>query len=195
MKIGLGAGAGVLGLILLRRVFTTEYRLHVAGPDGRVLARPAGLARAAGVSLPAYVLASMMQSEEKTDRGRLAVGRAAWNASRQDEYRLLKKIVPAGHLGSQLVNPYASTERPPTARTLQLAQTILEGRVPDFVEGATQWDAPRAQDRRHALFIADPARYPKYRWSSEDIAQKRLLDGMREVWVPGVAETRFWARV
>ena len=194
LKLAAGLGAGVAGLVLLRDLFSPEYRLHVAGPDGRVAARPAGLARAAGVSLPAYVLASMMQSEEKTDRGRLAVGRAAWNAVRQDPEKLFNKIAPAGCLGSQLVNPYASTERPPTARTLQLAQTILEGRVPDFVEGAMQWDAPLAQDRRHALFLSDPVRYPKYRWSSRDIAQRRLQSGMREVWVPGVAETRFWTK-
>lgn len=193
LKLAAGLGAGVAGLVLLRDLFSPEYRLHVAGPDGRVAARPAGLARAAGVSLPAYVLASMMQSEEKTDRGRLAVGRASWNAARQDADRLVRKITPEGWLGSQLVNPYASTARPPTARTLQLAQTILEGRVPDFVLGAVQWDAPAAQDAHHALYLSDPARYPKYRYSSEDIAERRLAAGMREVWVPGVPATRFWA--
>ena len=193
MKIGLGLGASAIGLVLLRRAFVPEYRLHVAGPDGRVEASPSGLARAAGVNLSTYVLASMMQSEEKTDRGRLAVGRAAFNASRKDAGRLVSKLCPDGYLGSQLVNPYASTERPPTARTLDLAQAILDGRVPDFVLGAVQWDAPVAQDRRHALYLADPARYPKYRWSSQDIAKKRMAAGMREVLVPGVPETRFWA--
>ena len=193
MKIGLGAGAGVLGLILLRRAFSPEYRLHVAGPDGRVAARPAGLAWAAGVSLPAYVLASMMQSEEKTDRGRLAVGRAAWNAGHQDPDKIIRKLIPEGYMGSQLVNSYASTARPPTARTLQLAQTILEGRVPDFVLGAVQWDAPAVQDAHHALYLSDPDRYPKYRYSSEDIAKRRVAAGMSEVWVPGVPATRFWA--
>jgi len=195
LKIVAGLGAGIVGLALLRRIVSPEYRLHVAGPDGRVEASPAGLARAAGTSLPAYALASMMQSEEKTDRGRLAVGRAAWNASRQSEGRLIAKLLPDGYLGSQLVNPYASTARPPTSRTLALAQTILDGRVPDFVLGAVQWDAPAAQDAHHALYLAEPARYPKYRWSAADVARKRLQDGMREVWVPGVPSTRFWARV
>jgi hypothetical protein len=194
-KIAAGIGAGALGLALLRQLASPEYRLHVAGPDGRVEASPAGLARAAGVSLPAYVLASMMQSEEHSDRGRLAVGRAAWNAVAQSAEKIIKKIIPAGYLGSQLVNSYASSAVAPTARTLQLAQTIIEGRVPDFVLGAVQWDAPAAQDRRHALYLACPARYPKYRWSSEEIAEKRRQDGMREVRVVGVPSTRFWTRV
>lgn len=192
--LGIGLGAAI-GLNLLRQLLPpVETRPHVAGPSGYVDADPAGLARAAGASLPAYVLASMMQSEESSDRGRLAVGRAAWNAARGDPGRLLRLLVPGGRLGTQGVNPYAATHLGPTARTLQLAAAILAGRVPDFVEAATQWDAPEAQDRRHQLYLADPARYPRYRWSSEDVARKRRAAGAREVRVPGVPETRFWTR-
>jgi hypothetical protein len=64
--------------------------------------------------------------------------------------------------------------------------------VPDFVEGATQWDAPDAQDKLHALYLADPARYPGYHLSSADLAERRRREGKREVWVPGVPKTRFW---
>jgi hypothetical protein len=163
------------------------------GPDGLVAADPGGLARAAGVDLATYALASAMQSEEKTDRGRLAVGRAAWNAVRGDRSRVFAKLCPTGRFGSQDVNTYADTKRPPTARTLQLAAAVLEGRVPDIVDGATQWDAPKVQDRLHALYLRDPQRYPKYRHSSDDVARRRVAGGARMVLVPGVPDTRFWS--
>lgn len=190
VAVGLGAAAGVG---LLRHLFPpVETRPHAPGPSGYVDASPAGLARAAGCELPEYVLASLMQSEEETDKGRLAVGRAAWNAARGNRRRLVRLVIPAGRLGTQLVNPYAATHRGPTSRTIALATAITSGRVPDFVEGSVQWDAPEAQDRRHRLYLADPARYPKYRWSSADVARKRAAAGAREVRVPGVPHTRFW---
>lgn len=191
-----GLGGAVLGLVaLVRRLAPpVETRLHVVDPRGRVAADPEGLARAAGASLPMYALASAMQSEEGSDRGRLAVGRAAWNAAREDQTRLVKLLLSSGGLGDQTVNPYAATSRPPTARTLSLAVAVIEGRVPDFVEGAIQWDAPRAQDRLHALYLRDPKRYPKYRRSSREVAERRRASGMREVRVPGVTETRFWTK-
>jgi len=129
----LGTASGI-GIALLARHLSppAETRLHVTGPDGYVEASPAGLARAAGVDLDVYVLASAMQSEERSDRGRLAVGRAAWNAVGGRRDRLASKIIPSGRLGTQLVNPYADTRRPPTVRTLGLAAAFVEGRVPDF---------------------------------------------------------------
>jgi hypothetical protein len=193
--VAVGVGA-VAGLGLLRYLFPPpETRPHVVGPTGYVEASPAGLARAAGVELDVYVLASAMQSEENDDRSRLAVGRAIWNAVRGRRGRLVKQLIPRGRLGSQLVNPYASTHRGPTAGTLQLAQAIVDGRVPDFVEGAVQWDAPAAQDRRHQLYLKDPLMYPKYRYSSADIALRRQADGAREVRVSSVPNTRFWTYV
>jgi hypothetical protein len=191
-----GLGGAALGLVALMRrlVPPPETRLHVVGPGGRVAADPEGLARAAGASLPSYALASAMQSEEETDRGRLAVGRASWNAAREDRRRLVRLLLSSGGLGDQAVNPYAATSRPPTARTLALAEAVIAGRVPDFVEGAVQWDAPRTQDRLHALYLRDPKRYPKYRRSSAEVAERRRAAGMREVRVDGVPNTRFWAK-
>jgi hypothetical protein len=61
------------------------------------------------------------------------------------------------------------------------------------VEGAVQWDAPAAQDRAYANWLRDPSRYPRRR-SSAEVAGRRLAGGMREVYVPGVAGTRFWTR-
>ena len=190
--VGLGAAAGAG---LFRHFFPpVETRPHLAGPSGYVDADPEGLARAAGVPLDVYVLASAMQSEENDDRGRLAVGRAAWNAVRGRRGKLVPLLIPSGRLGTQDVNHYAATHRAPTARTLELARAIVAGRVPDFVRGAVQWDAPAAQDRRHALYLRDPARYPRYRLSSADVARRRAGSGMREVRVSGVPDTRFWTR-
>jgi hypothetical protein len=191
----IAAGVGVAaGLTLLGRLLrpSVELRHHVVGPSGFVEASPAGLARAAGVDLATYALASAMQSEEHDDRGRLAVGRAAWNAARGSGLRLVRLLLPRGRLGSQETNPYAATSKPPTARTLGLAAAIANGRVPDFVERAVQWDAPEAQDRLHRLYLMDPKKHPKHRHSSEDVARRRRAAGAREVRVPGVEKTRFW---
>lgn len=190
-----GAAGAVAASILLRRLLvpSVETRLHVPGEDGLVEASPAGLAQAAGVPLPTYALASAMQSEEHNDRGRLAVGRAIWNKVRGRSDKIFEILCPTGRFGRQTVNPYAATSMGPTARTLGLAQAIVEGRVPDFVEGAVQWDSPSVQDKFHRLYLRDPVRYPKYRMSSADIATRRVAGGAREVRVPGVPHTRFWS--
>jgi len=195
LPLAAGAAGAVAASLLLRRLLSpdVETRLHVPGPDGLVDASPAGLARAAGTSLPVYALASAMQSEENTDRGRLAVGRAVWNKVRGRADKIFTVLCPTGRFGRQTVNPYAATSASPTARTLGLAQAIVDGRVPDFVEGAVQWDAPAAQDRNHLLYLADPVRYPKYRMSSADITARRIAGGAREIRVPGVPNTRFWS--
>ena len=190
--IGLGS-ASVLGLSWLARRFSVETRLHVPNQHGIVEAEPEGLARAAGVTLEQYALASAMQSEEKTDRGRLAVGRAIWNAVRQDKDRIVKKLLPHGYFSSQDSGQYAATSRPPTARTLAMAAALMEGRVPDFVDHAVQWDAPKAIDHNHHLYLQDPKRYPHYRFSAAEIAQRRRADKAHEVRVPGIPDTRFWS--
>lgn len=189
-----GLGGAVAAASALRYLLPpVETLLHVAGPDGLVASSPAGLARAAGVGLPVYALASAMQSEERTDRGRLAVGRAVWNAVRGRADRIFPKLCPTGRLGRQVANAYADTSRPPTARTLDLAAAMVAGRVPDFVEGAVQWDAPAAIDRNHRLYLADPARYPRYRRSAAEVAARRLAGGAREVRLADVPNTRFWS--
>ena len=191
---GLGTAA-VFGLSWLFRTkkITVEYGLHAPNALGVVEADPEGLARAAGVDLDVYALASAMQSEEKTDRGRLAVGCAVWNHVRQNRKKLVPVLLPRGYFSSQDSGQYAATDRGPTSRTLALAGAIVAGRVPDMVNRAVQWDAPLAQDRRHQLYLKNPARYPAYRHDSQEIAERRKKDGAHEVRVPGVRETRFWA--
>ena len=190
--VGLGS-ASVLGLSWLSRRLQIETQLHVPNARGIVEADPAGLARASGVPLDQYALASAMQSEEKTDKGRLAVGRATWNAAQQDRNKIVGLLIPHGHFASQESGQYAATHKAPTARTLGLAAAIIEGRVPDMVHGAVQWDAPLLQDRMHRLYLQDAKKYPHYRFSSSEIAQRRTKAGAREIRVPGVPETRFWS--
>lgn len=189
--VGLGSVA-ILGLATLSRRPRIENRPHAVNNLGIVEADPQGLADLAGVKLDQYALASAMQSEEKSDKGRLAVGRAIWNAVKQDRSRLVKKLLPNGYFASQDTGQYAATSKPPTARTLALASAILEGRVADMVQKAVQWDAPHAQDRNHEKFLLDPKKYPHYRFSSAEIAERRKAAGAREVRLPGVTETRFW---
>jgi hypothetical protein len=189
---GLG---GAVGLSLLSRLFgpRVETRLHAVGSDGLVAADPVGLARAAGVPLDAYALASAMQSEESSELGRLAVGRAVWNEVGGDRSKIFSKLAPHGRFGRQDKNGYADTRHPPTARTILLAREVIEGRVPDVVRGAVQWDAPAAQDRAHASYLRDPEHHPPRR-SAAEVAARRIADGMTLVRVPGVPDTRFWAR-
>jgi len=203
--IGLGGLGGTLGLLSFWRrariapvieSLTTpviETRLHVVNKRGVVEANAKGLAAVAGVSLEQYALASAMQSEEHDDAGRLAVGRAIWNASKGKRSRILKLLLPHGKLGEQgIVSSYAATSKPPTARTLDLAAAIIEGRVPDYLDGAVQWDAPAAQDAMHEKWKKDPQAHPKYRYDSKQIAEQREAGGARMVRVSGVPHTRFW---
>lgn len=201
--IGLGSAAA-LGIVSLfsgtRKLFEPEIetRLHVVNARGVVKASPVGLARASGYPLEIYAMASCMQSEEKTDRGRLAVGLAIWNAVRKRSDKIPSLLLHSkrrdgnGRFGSQ-AGRYAATSRPPTAKTLQLAEAIQAGRVADITDGARQWDAPRAQDQNHQLYLQNPETYPEYRFSSADIATRRVKEGRRMVLVPGVPDTRFWA--
>ena len=202
--LGLG-GAAVLGIASLfrgsQKLFEPqiETRLHVTNARGVVEANPAGLARVSGYPLDVYAMASCMQSEEKHDTGRIAVGLAIWNAVGKNRSKIPSLLLHSkrkdgrGHFGRQ-AGRYAATSHPPTARTLQLAEAIIAGRVEDVTHGAVQWDAPKAQDANHLLYLQNPEKYPEYRFSSKDIEQQRTEAGRRMVMVPGVSETRFWAR-
>jgi hypothetical protein len=202
--VGVGQGSAVLlgGGLLLRylvRKWGPETRLHVLNAQKFVDARPSGLAENAGASLDAYALASAMQSEESSRAGQVAVGWAVRNYCRQHHcriaYQLLKSVrrgkrQPSdGHFASQEApGKWASTAKPPTANTLLLAQEILaeQPRIPDPTGGASSWDSPALQDRKHA---EDPITYPK---DSRQVAEDRRAAGGEEVRVPGVPGTRFW---
>jgi len=195
-EVGAGAAA-VLGLSLLARRLGPETRPHALNGQKFVDARPAGLARAAGVDLDTYALASAMQSEERARAGQVAVGWAVLNYCRRHRCsvsRLLLRSVyrgrrqPSdGHFGSQEApGKWASTARAPTAATLILATQLRAGEVPDPTGGATAWDNPALQDELHAR---DPLTYPK---DSRQVAADRVAAGGRTVQVRGVPDTRFW---
>jgi hypothetical protein len=175
-----------------------DTRLHVVNKQGYVETSPADLALASGYPLEIYAMASCMQSEENSDKGRLAVGLAIWNAAKKNKANVARLLlhsnnpVSTGHFGDQ-ADRYAATVKPPTSRTLLLAKAIQAGQVPDIAEGAKQWDSPKAQDHNHELFLKYPKKFPAFRLSSAEIEAKRISEGRRVVRIPGVPETRFWA--
>jgi hypothetical protein len=198
VKVGAGA-AGVLGLSLLSRYLGPETRPHSLNDQKFVDARPSGLAAAAGASLDVYALASAMRSEESRRAGQVAIGWALRNYCRRRKCsvsdQLLKSVLRGkrqpshGHFGSnEAPGKWASTARPPTEATLILAREILSEcpRVPDPTGGATHWDSPGLQDKKHA---ENPTTYTK---DSRQVAADRVAAGGVEVRVPGVAGTRFW---
>jgi hypothetical protein len=190
---------GTLLLGYITRRFGPEYRLHVLNDQKFVDARPSDLASNAGVSLDTYALASAMQSEESTRTGQVAVGWAIRNYCErrrcQVSDQLLRSVYRGrrqpshGHFGSnEAPGKWASTARPPTPTTLLLAQEILSPapRIPDPTGGATAWDSPELQNRKHA---EDPLTYTK---DADHVAADRMAAGGEEVRVPGVTKTRFW---
>ena len=192
--------ASALGLSLLVNRFSVETRLHVLNDRKFVDANPEGLARAAGVPLDVYALASAMQSEERTRIGRIAIGCAIRNFCRKHRVSVARQLLKAidrhgkkrtghGYFGSQeLPGKWAATSKAPSAETTILASQILMDRSPivDPTQGATAWDAPELQDKKHK---EDPATYTK---DSKQVAADRIAAGGRAVAVDGIPHTRFW---
>jgi hypothetical protein len=176
---------------------------HKVGASGWVEVDPEVLAGAAGVSANVYALASMMQSEGGGNQLlRYAVGWAARNSATNAGVSVFKKLTRAGKYdktakafqhhpssgfyGPQNVGPrYASTRVGPSAQALLDAADVLSGAVDDPTDGATQWDAPGAQDSLLAAGLAG------YNQSAEDIARSRTKSSDL-VMVPGITSTRFW---
>jgi hypothetical protein len=192
LLIGLGTASG-LGLLWRLISPSVEWRLHVLNGQKFVDADPKGLARAAGVPLDVYALASAMQSEEKTRIGHIAIGCAVRNYCRKHKIsiaaQLLKGRGPShGHFGSQETGKWASTSKPPTANTLILAGQILQSPSPivDPTQGAVRWYAPAMQDAAHQ-------RNPNlYSLDSEQLKTKLMNAGGKMIFVPGVPDTIFW---
>ena len=198
--IGLGS-VYVLGLSWYLDRTKIESRLHVLNRHRFVDADPAGLARAAGVSLNTYALASAMQSEENTHIARIAIGCAIRNHCRKSKISVSAYLLNSidkhgrhcsshGRFGSQEApGKKVATSKPPTADTLILANQILTVPSPiiDPTQGATRWYAPAAQDRGHQR---DP---DTYSLNAEQLKAKLLLQGGRPIVVDGVPNTLFWA--
>lgn len=192
-----GFAAAVLGAVfyMRRKVAAAMTDDDRAGPDGIVKGKPEDLARAAGVPVDVYSLARVMQSEESSRAGRIAVGWATRNAATRGKITVTKlvtrsdKASAAGKYGRQDAGPkWCATSQAPTADVLEIAKQILAEppKVPDPTKGASQWDAPGLQDKLHKQ---NPAKWK----SAEEIAAKRKAAGKKLVMVPGIEKTRFWA--
>jgi|WetSurMetagenome_2_1015567.scaffolds.fasta_scaffold25843_2 hypothetical protein len=195
-------GAAIVGVALLSGGDAEASRVrHVVGKSGWVEAEPRALAGLAGVSDSIYALASLMASEAAGEKAQIAVGWAIRNeASRRGEsvFRLLTRAgrndpgtrtfiahESDGFFAPQNVGPrWASTRKPPTEMTLNLAARVLTDAVDDPTGGATQFDAPGAQDS----FIGKVEGYIK---TAQQIAEERSK-GSTMVMIPGVDSIRFW---
>jgi hypothetical protein len=175
---------------------------HVIGPRGWVEAEPRKLASLAGVSDSTYALASAMVSEAGEDaRAQTAVGWALRNHADERGESVFRVLTRAGrnnkdtrvfeahdsngYFGPQNVGPrWASTRKAPTPMALDLASAILTDAVDDPTGGATQFDAPSAQDS----LLGTVEGYVK---TAQQIAEERS-SGKEMVMLPGVPNIRFW---
>jgi len=196
---------GVGGVILLARSGSAEAaaQVHVVGSRGWVEAEPSVLAAKAGVSDSVYALASAMVSEAggSNDVAMTAVGWALRNHAIDRGESILRVLTRAGrndkstrtfiphdsdgYFAPQNVGPrWASTRKPPTARALEIAAQVLANDVDDPTGGATQFDAPKAQE----ALLGVAAGYTK---TADEVAEARRKTS-DEVYVPGVSSIRFW---
>jgi hypothetical protein len=204
--IGIGSTGALIGALWLRAkaggaVAGADDR---AGPDKKVPGKPEDLARLAGVDVDVYSLARCMEREETSQAGRIAVGWVTRNEARREKISVTKLLTRStvkdtktgkvsvafgdGFYGSQELHKWAATTNPPSAGSIELAKKILAEppKISDPTGGATQWDAPEAQD---ALHKKDPKKYK----TSAEIATLRQAAGKKMVMVAGVPKTRFWA--
>jgi hypothetical protein len=165
---------------------------------------PQALADAAGVDLETYTLARIGQSEEglSVERAKIAVMYAALNHS-QRTGKSLTQLATAGNskrsdfdaangrYGRQGIHPYCSTIAAPTTRTIELAQSVMDGSADDETQGAQWWDNPHTQDVLHLAQPKDPVTGKGY-YSSAEIAARRISKGATLVTIDGIG-TRFWA--
>ncbi len=197
------AGLMLLGAVLLSGGDAKAAAVeHVVGPRGWVEAEPRRLASVAGVSDSVYALASAMVSEAGANElAQTAVGWALRNHADDRGESVFRVLTRAGRndpatrqfvahesnhfFGPQNVGPrWASTRKAPTARALELAGDILTGAIDDPTGGATQFDAPTAQD----TLLGKVEGYVK---DAAQVAAERSK-GATLVMLPGVDSIRFW---
>jgi hypothetical protein len=144
------------------------------------------------ISPNAFVLGTMIASEaaDLPPIGKVAIAHTAANMARLKKMRLTKLLTPDGKFGSQQ-GRYATTARPPTMETIDIAQNVLEGKVKDVTGGAIQFDSTGTQR------AAVKAGWAGYDSSPEDIEKSRSKEGKVVVYLPGVdpEKMRFWRPV
>jgi hypothetical protein len=144
------------------------------------------------ISPNAFVLGTMVASEvgELHPLAKVGVAHAAVNMARLKKMRLTKLLTPDGRFGSQQ-GRYATTARPPTIESIEIAQHVLDGKIADPTYGAMQFDSTGAQREGVA------AGWAGYNSLPEDIAKTRSKEGKVAVYLPGVdpEKIRFWRPV
>ena len=172
--------------------------------SGSTYVDPQTLADAAGVDLETYSLARVGQSEEglSSDRAKIAVMYAVKNHAAK-QFKTITAVVTAGnknrsdydqvngYYGRQGIHPYCSSIAAPTANTLALAGSVIDGSALDETQGAQWFDNPHTQD---VLALANPKDVAtgKGYYTSEQIAARRIAKGATLVTIDGIS-TRFWA--
>ena len=198
---GAALAAVGIGVLAVTRKSTSKGpggRTAAVGSDGVVrwdngagaAADPHELASAAGVGIDVYALARMTASEAGGELAKTACAWAAMNMARSRKVTisalLLKgKGIGDGVFSRQNLGKYASTQANPKALDLTVAARVFNRQVADPTGGATQFDAPSAQDK---LLASGTKGYTK---TADQVAAERLR-GSELVMVPGLTTVRFW---
>jgi hypothetical protein len=172
--------------------------------SGIVPTDPKVLADAAGVDLEIYSLARVGQSEEgvSSDLAKISVMYACKRHADNSGKSITELVTKGnskrsdyaeanGHYGRQGIHPYCTTIAAPSAHTIELAKSVMDGSADDQTQGAEYWDNPIAQDALHLANPHDDATGKGY-YSSAEIAEHRQSKGLTLVTIDGVS-TRFWA--
>ena len=176
----------IIGLIAVFFAALYWRRKDVIHMVGVVDDLPAVIAERDGVTVDVESLARIGMSEESSTIGRTAVMWAAKNmaAKRGVSITFLatsaKHIVDGehiveeydGHYTRDLAGKFCSTYQEPDGDTLNLAQSVLDGSIPDPTSGATHW-------------LSFPA------WGSRT-QEAFEAEGLTEISIPGITRTRFW---
>ena len=168
-----------------------------ADAGGVVQSDPWAIAQSHGVSLDVEALARLAVSEAGSgEKAQIAVMWATRNmaAKRGESVNALllrgrtKSGVASssnGKFGAQNTGKYASTRLPSTAASRTRAARVMAGAVPDPTGGATQYDAPKAQNALAAEGVAG------YSQTADQVAASRSKTSVAVI-VPGVTGIRFW---
>ena len=191
-------GVAALAVLALGAKTVIDAAAEKADSNGVVQAEPYQIAAAHGVSLDVEALARLGPSEAGSSKAaQTAVMWATVNYAKRAGLSIsqlllrgrLKSGLPSsseGKFGAQNTGKYASTRNPSTSQSRELAAGVLSGKIPDPTKGATQYDAPAAQDAGVAKKL------PGYTKTSAEIAAERSKTS-KLVMVAGVSNIRFWA--
>lgn len=192
--LALVAGAGVVAV----EVVMVRTKLNADGTvtlDGVTPADPLQLATAAGLDLPTYALARMVESEAGglPEAGKLGVAFAALTYAGTHNRGIADQLLRSsgagnGFFGRQDQGRYATTARDPSAAAIDVATKAIRGDVADPTDGADQWDSPWSYKDSPTETAAEKA---------ERVAAARRAAGKELVTVEGVPERklRFWREV